>query len=401
MKNWIILLVVIGAGFAGYVVWKQRGPAPVAAAPSRPTTAVVETRTINLAVNAAGDIGPDEMVSVRPEVNGRIAELPVNIGDQARKGDLLCALDDRDLQTERSSRVTEIDGARLQLLQAQRIYERSKRLYEDNLISLEIFQDTETTYELGKNTLEISQKALKIVDDKLAKTRIMAPFDCTILTRPVSIGQAVSGSGGFNSGTEIMSVADLREMIITAHMNQADIIQLKSGQTVEVQVEAVPGLKLKGIVERIAPQATLRNSMKGFSTQIRLKNVDARVRPGMTANMTIPILSSENVVAIPLSAVFTEQEERFAYVKTGTDTYEMRTVSIGVADYQYAEVTKGLTNGEVVSLIKPAADKIIRAPSPTTLGAQSTRLTPTKDKGILVVAAQPSSAAATNSVQVR
>lgn len=372
MKKWIILVVVLAAAGGSYLVWSRKNPAPVTASTSRPTTAVIENRSITLAVSAAGDIGPDEMVSVRPEVNGRIAELPVDIGDQVKKGTLLCALDDRDLQTERSSRMTEIDGARLQVLQAERLFQRSKRLYDDNLISQETFQDTETAYELAKNSLERAEKALKIVEDKIAKTRIIAPFDCTVLTRPVAIGQAVSGSGGVGGGTEIMSVADLREMIITAHLNQADVIRIKAGQEVQVAVEAVSGLKLKGHVERIAPQATIRNNMKGFTTQIRLKNLDERVRPGMTANITIPIFSTENVLAIPLAAVFTDQEERFAYVKVGADRFEVRSINIGVSDYQYAEVLKGLSSGEEVSLIKPSDEKTIRPATPTG-STQSTR----------------------------
>ncbi|HHY84039.1 MAG TPA: efflux RND transporter periplasmic adaptor subunit [Verrucomicrobia bacterium] len=366
MKNLLIILVVLGLAAGGYYYWQAQAEESAPEQPERPTTAVVELRDITLAVAAAGDIGPDEMVSVRSEVNGRIAVLPVDIGDEVRKGDLLCALDDRDLQTERSSRLTDIEGARLRLQQAERVYERNKRLYADALVSQEVFQEAETAYELARNALERAEKALALVEDQLSKTRIVAPFDCTVLTRPVSIGQAVSGSGGFNSGTEIMTIADLREMIITAHMNQVDVIRLKPGQEVDVQVEAVPGLRLKGVVERIAPQATLRNNLKGFTTEIRLKDLDPRVRPGMTANLTIPIHSAENVLAIPLSAVFTEEGERFAYVKTGPDSYEMRPIEIGLSDYHHAEVVSGLREGEVVSLVRPRGNvtRVDRVPEP-------------------------------------
>ncbi|HYG22381.1 MAG TPA: efflux RND transporter periplasmic adaptor subunit [Verrucomicrobiae bacterium] len=395
MKKWIFLMVALAAGTGGYVFWSKRPAASVSRTEASPlTTAVIESRSIVLSVGAAGDIGPDEMVSVRPEVNGRIAELPVNIGDQVKEGALLCALDDRDLQTERSSRVTEIEGARLQVLQAQRLFERSKRLYESKLISQEAFQDTETSYELAKNSLERAEKGLKIVEDKLAKTRIVAPFDCTVLTRPVAIGQAVSGSGGFNSGTDIMSIADLREMIITAHLNQADVIRIRPGQEVEISVEAVPGLKLKGEVERIAPQATIRNNMKGFTTQVRLRKLDDRVRPGMTANINIPILSADNVLAIPLAAVFTEQEERFAYVKVGADMFQPRPITIGVSDYQHAQILHGLSSGDVVSLIKPAAEKLTPAVV-TGPGSQSTQV-PTQDRSVALLnrTAAPTNSAA-------
>src|SRR6187431_1224119 len=99
MKKWIILLVALAGAAWGYQKWRTHGvDAETARLASRPTTAVVETRDIHFAVNAAGDIGPADQVSVRPEVNGKIAELPVDIGDKVRKNDLLCRLDDKDLQ---------------------------------------------------------------------------------------------------------------------------------------------------------------------------------------------------------------------------------------------------------------------------------------------------------------
>ncbi|HKI68463.1 MAG TPA: efflux RND transporter periplasmic adaptor subunit, partial [Verrucomicrobiae bacterium] len=353
MKKWIIWIAVIVIGFGGYFVWSRQETKPVATPSTSSTTATAEPRTITLAVNAAGDVGPADMVSVRPEINGRIEELPVDIGDHVKKGDLLCALDDRDLQTERSSQMVDIEGAKLSLQQAKRNYERSRKLFEDNLVSKEAHQTTETTYALAQNALERAQRALSQVEDQLSKTRIVAPFDCTVLTRPVSVGQAVSGSGGYNSGTEVMTIANLNKMIVTAHLNQADVVQVKAGQKVDVKIEAVPGLEMTGTVERIAPQATVKNNIKGFETQIQLTDIDPRVRPGMTATMTIPVATADNTLAIPISAVFTDQGKRYAYVKTGNDQYEMRPVQIGISDYEYAQVLNGLSDGDVVSLVRP------------------------------------------------
>src|SRR5205085_2075018 len=189
-----------------------------------------------------------------------------------------------------------------------------------------------------------------------------APFDCTVLTRPVSIGQAVSGSGGFNSGTEVLTIADLNSMIINAQVNQADVPRLKPGQKVEVTVEAVPGLQITGDVERISPQATIKNNIKGYAARILLKNVDPRVRPGMTANVRIPVASAGNVTAVPLSAVFSEKNpdsalmERFVYVQQG-EGFEKRNVKVGVSDFFYAEIQEGLSEGEIVSLELPKEAK--------------------------------------------
>jgi hypothetical protein len=135
---------------------------------------------------------------------------------------------------------------------------------------------------------------------------------------------------------------------------------------VEIGVEAVAGLRVFGVVERIAPQATLKNNIKGFATRIALKNVDQRVRPGMTANIKIPVASADNVTAVPLSAVFTERNadsgrfERFVYVKAD-DALSKRNVKVGVSDYFFAEIQEGLTAGEIVSLEMPKEEREKRA----------------------------------------
>jgi len=114
MKLFLSLFVVLGLGIGGYFFWKSSSAQEAGDRNlNRPTTAAVEARDIFFAVNAAGDIGPADQVSVRPEVNGRISELPVDIGDRVKKDALLCRLDDRDLQIERASRLQEIDGAKL------------------------------------------------------------------------------------------------------------------------------------------------------------------------------------------------------------------------------------------------------------------------------------------------
>ena len=453
MKSLLIWLVVLGTlGGGGYYAyqkwpdkvafWKTAAKAEDAAKKSaRPTTAVVVPRNISFAISAAGEITPAEQVSVRPEVSGRIATMPVDLGDKVKKGAVLFTLDDSDLQIERSQRQTEIEatklqiegarltleklqldfdrtkqifenklpldrsqrqtdieaaklqieGARLALEKLQLNFDRAKQLYDNKLLAKEVFENAKAeldqarnthalarnnydklltrevlenakidvdlarnNHALARNSYERSLKALQLVEDRISKTKNTAPFDCTILTRPVSVGQAVSGSGGVNSGTEVLTVADLSELIINAHINQADVTRLTVNQKVQIEVEAVAGLKLFGRVDRIAPQATIKNGIKGFSTRIIVKNDEkSGVRPGMTANLTIPLQAADNVLAVPLAAVFSDQGERFVYVKQG-EKFARSPILLGVTDYDFAEVTKGLEGGETVSLITPA-----------------------------------------------
>ncbi len=351
------LLVLAGGGWFGWKTWQKQEAAKVAeaAANARPTEATVETRNISFAVSAAGEIVPADQVSVRPEVNGKIDKLPVDVGDVVKSGELLFQLDDRDLRIQQASQKNAIERTKLELQQAERNYRRAEELFKSHLVAQEVFDDAKTSFDLGKNSLDNAEKALDLIEYQLLKTRVTAPFDCTVLTRPVSAGQAVSGSAGFNAGTEVLTIANLNDLIINAHINQADVTRLHMDQDVDVSVEAVPGLKIVGKVERLAPQATIKNSIKGFAARILLRDVDRRVRPGMTANISIPVASAANVVAAPLAAIFTEynqeskQQERFAFVKSGDD-WVRRIITIGVSDYFFAEVTSGLKAGDVVSL---------------------------------------------------
>ena len=349
----LVIAALVGGGL--YYFKRQQAATEAVATVRKADTAVIETRNIKFAVNAAGDIGPAEQVSVRPEVNGKIEELPVDVGDSVKSGQLLFKLDDRELQTQRQQEEKSVERARLQLSQAERDYQRAQDLHQNRLIADELFEDVRTKLELSKNDLAIRQKALDLISDRLLKTTVSAPFDATVLTRPVSVGQAVSGSGGFNSGTEVLTIANLNDLIINAHINQADVTRLHVDQEVEVTVEAIQGLKVVGKVERIAPQSTLKNNVRGFAARILLKDVDKKVRPGMTANISIPVASASNVVAAPLAAVFTETNpetreiERYVWLRKG-ETWERRPIQIGVSDYFFAEVTRGLAAGDEVSL---------------------------------------------------
>ncbi len=359
MKFLSSLLVVAALAGGGWYLWNHRAALPSASAaspnPGRASSAVIETRSIRFAVSAAGDIGPAEQVSVRPEVNGKIEDLPVDVGDAVKKDALLFKLDDRDLQIEHDGQLKSVERTRLELGQAEREFKRAQDLFSNRLISQELFEDARTKFDLAKNALDRAQKSLDLVVDRLRRTRVTAPFDCTVLTRPVSVGQAVSGSGGFNAGTEVLSIANLSDLVINAHINQADVTRLTVGQEVNVTIEAIPGLRIRGQVERLAPQSTIKNNIRGFAARILLKDVEKIVRPGMTANISIPVASADNVVAAPLAAVFTEtnpetrQVERYAYVRRGEE-WEKRRIDIGVSDYFFAEVTRGLSAGDEVSL---------------------------------------------------
>src|SRR5438309_1839364 len=140
MKNWIVLIAILGLGAGGYYGWNSWQKNRLASAvPGRPTTAIAELRDISFAVNAAGEIAPAEQVSVRPEINGLVQVLPVDIGDRVKKEDLLFKLDDSELQQQKASNLTDIEKARLGVEKAERDYKRAQELLNEKLISQEVY----------------------------------------------------------------------------------------------------------------------------------------------------------------------------------------------------------------------------------------------------------------------
>ena len=151
----------------------------------------------------------------------------------------------------------------------------------------------------------------------------------------------------------------MNNLIILAHVNQADVSRMGKNQKVKIEIEAVADLVVDGIVERIAPQATIRSGIKGFSTRIKLMNTDPSIIPGMTATINIPVANSKDVVAAPLASIFTERNEAeqrtetYAYVKKEEKKYVKQMVDVGVNDLDFVEVLKGLSVDDEVALEKP------------------------------------------------
>ena len=169
MKNIIIVVLLLAVGVFGYFQWqgKEQPNSNKAQVKNRKTTEVIENRDIDFTVRVAGEISPADKVSVRPEVHGKIAELPVDISDRVVKGDLLFRLDDKDLKIEIDSRKKQIDSATLQLEQAKSEFERSKQLFEEQLISTEIFERAKTKYEQALISRDRSQNDYQLSLEKL------------------------------------------------------------------------------------------------------------------------------------------------------------------------------------------------------------------------------------------
>jgi RND family efflux transporter MFP subunit len=300
----------------------------------------------------SGEVTPAFQVEVKPEVGGKVKQIHVIPGQTVSKGDALVTIDDTDLLTEKASAETEIEGASLAVDKTRGNYDRAHALFEQKLISKEVFANLEADFKISENTLEKAQRKLQTVNDRLSKTRILAPGDGTILDVNVNEGQVVVGAASVNSGTVLLLFADLSRLLINAHVNQMDAGRLSVGQEMSIRFSDDDSTSFKANIEFIAPIATVKNNIKGFEVQAVIGENQSRLKPGMSVSMDVPVGHADKVVTVPVAAVFKDKDQKVVYVRKGGEVTR-RVVAVGLTDMSRAEIKSGLEEGEEILLVDP------------------------------------------------
>ena len=355
MKKFVVL-AVIAAALAGGGWWGVRSgkfKSNDTDQVSEHFLARAEKRDIDFSVEVTGDVTPEFELDVKSEVSGKIKALHVEAGDEVKVGDILVEVDDRDLLTEKQSVLTEIDGAKLEVDKDRRNFDRAKELFEAKLISREQFDNLSSEFEMAQNSLIRAQRKLELVEDKLRKTKVTSPIQGTVLNLPVIEGQVVIAAASVNSGTSLMTIANLEKLLVATHVNQVDVVRIKPGQEVKLRADSLKDSSMTGQIRFIAPRASAKNNVKGFEVEAMILNPNPRLRPGMSVNLTVPIAHADDALSVPISAVFKgEGNQKVVYVRTGEAT-EKREVKVGVTNFDYAEIKSGLQEGESILLVEP------------------------------------------------
>jgi len=312
-----------------------------------------EKRDIDLSVEVSGDVMPATQLDIKAEVGGKVKKLHVLPGQTVKKGDVLAEIDDSILLTDKDGALTEIEGAKLAMEKAKKNYERSRDLFEQKLVSRELFDNTTAEFQIAENDLVKAQKKLQQVDDQLHFARVVAPSSGTVLTVPVVEGQVIIAAASVNSGTTLMTIADLRKLLVQTHINQVDVARLELSQAVKLRAESLKDLEMEASISFIAPVATVTNNVKGFDVQALIEKPNPRLRPGMTVNMTVPIAKADDALSVPISAVFKgEGNTKIVYVRKG-ETTEKRLVKVGITNIEHAQILEGVSEGEQILLVEP------------------------------------------------
>ncbi len=400
-KRWLIIFaaLVIAAAAAAYASITRGSGNGVGEKPPEVPTLAASTGDVQVVVREVGTVEPELKVEIKSTLSGRVVDLPIRAGDVVALGQLIARIEPDINQAQSLLSVrNQVQASAIDLEDAKQDYEAKRRLFESGLISVEVNREAETRYRQALQTVEEAQGKIDLVeasgipvgDNPRQVVNIISPMDGVIIERPVELGETVTGSGSFNAGTVLSTVADLETMLVKAGVNEVDIGKIHLGQAARVTLDAFPRVVFDGAVSRIAPAAKLDNQIKVFDVEISLDEIGHELRTGMTANIEIRGETREQVLAVPVESVFIRGEEEMVYVlrdeplprEPAVDEigeaadeqaagsgwrddprqrwrrwFEERKVVTGIASTSEVEIVEGLAEGEKVALADPSKPK--------------------------------------------
>jgi len=274
-------------------------------------TSVATKGSIVNTVTATGTIEAITSVVVGTQVSGIVEKLYVDFNSQVKKGQVLAELDKTALKSSVQQSMATLDNAKAEMEYQASNYERSKALYEKNLIAQADYDQAKYNHEKSRATLKNSQAQYDKALVQLGYATIYSPIDGVVMNRAVDEGQTVAAS--FNT-PEIFTIAqDLTQMQVEADIDESDIGMIRVGQRVEFDVDAFPDEKFAGTVEQIRLSPVTTSIVVTYTVIINAPNPDKKLLPGMTANIVIYAEEIKDVLTIPYKAVkFTPEAEYLA-----------------------------------------------------------------------------------------
>ena len=378
-KKKIISLAVGVIIVAGIAIWAFGGQAKKRKVVYE--TATVDRANISNSVTATGTIEPVTEVEVGTQVSGIIDRLYADYNSVVTKGQLIAEMDKVTLQSELASQKATYDGAKAEYEYQQKNYERNKGLHEKQLISDTDYEQSLYNYQKAKSAFDSSKASLAKAERNLSYATITSPIDGVVISRAVEEGQTVAS--GFETPTLFTIAADLTQMQVVADVDEADIGDVEEGQRVSFTVDAYPNDVFEGKVTQIRLGATSSSSSTTTTTTvvtyevvISAHNPDLKLKPRLTANITIYTLDKQGVLSVPAKALrFTPavplvgsnavvkdcEGEHKVWTREG-DTFTAHPVSIGISNGIVTEITGGINEGTQI-----VSDAVISTGAETTI----------------------------------
>ena len=323
-------------------------------------TAKVENTSIHTSITATGTIEPVTSVTVGTQVSGIVSHLYVDYNSVVKKGQVIAELDRTNLISELNTSKANLSSAQSTAAYEQANYNRYKTLYEKGLVSADEFESAQLSYLKAKEQVNTSRESVQKAQTNLGYATITSPIDGVILSKSVEEGQTVAAS--FNTPELFVIAQDLTDMRVIADIDEADIGGVKEGQRVSFTVDAFPEDKFDGTVTQVRQEAKTESNVVTYEVVISAPNADLKLKPGLTANVTIFTMEKDNVLAVPAKAlrfhpseaVLQEGEsisdcegDHKLWTKEGP-VFKAHKVEVGTSNGVMTEITGGIAAGTEV-----------------------------------------------------
>lgn len=320
----------------------------------------VKTETLQNSVTATGTIEAVTSVTVGTQVSGIVNKLYVDYNSQVKKGQVIAELDKTNLLSELNTAKANLASATSNLNYQAANMNRYQTLYKKGLVSADEYENALLNYRQAKEQVASSKENVQKAQTNLGYATITSPIDGTVISKSVEEGQTVAAS--FNT-PELFTIAkDLTNMQVVANVDEADIGGVKEGDRVTFTVDAYPDDTFEGTVKQVRLEATTTNNVVTYEVVISAPNADLKLKPGLTANVTIYTQERSGVLAVANKALrFTPTKETVGKdmkivdckgknkVWTLSDkTLTAHPVTIGQTDGVHTEIIKGIRKGQKI-----------------------------------------------------
>ena len=325
-------------------------------------TSKVERQDIHTSITATGTIEPVTSVTVGTQVSGIVSKLYVDYNSIVKKGQVIAELDKTNLTSELKTAQANLSSAQSTLNYETTNYNRYKTLYEKGLVSADDYENARLSYDKARQQVATSRESVQKAQTNLSYATITSPIDGVVLSKSVEEGQTVAAS--FNT-PELFTIAkDLTDMRVIADIDEADIGGVKEGQRVTFTVDAFPDDKFEGRVTQVRQEATTTSNVVTYEVVISAPNADLKLKPGLTANVTIFTLEKNDILAVPSKALrFMPNEAILQKGQTIEDTEAPTKVwTLEGNTFKSHKVETGTTNGmltEIVSGISEGTEVLV------------------------------------------
>ena len=351
-KTLIIAAVVIAVAVAAFLLLSGGQDGPTVEF----DTAKAEKTTIQNSITATGTIEPVTSVTVGTQVSGIVSHLYVDYNSVVKKGQVIAELDKTNLTSELRTAQANLSSAQSTLNYEQANYNRYKTLYEKGLVSANDYETARLSYLKAKDQVTTSAQSVQRAQTNLGYATITSPIDGVVLSKSVEEGQTVAAS--FNT-PELFTIAqDLTDMRVIADIDEADIGGVKEGQRVMFTVDAFPEDRFQGQVTQVRQQAPTESNVVTYEVVIGAPNNDLKLKPGLTANVTIYTLEKPDVLAVPAKALrFMPVEAILSEGQTIEDVETRQKVwTLEGNTFKAHAVETGITNGMLTEIIGGIAE---------------------------------------------